>query len=341
MSPFNLTKQQMYQEKNPKELWIKEATSIYDSIHSLFGPNGLYKMTKDGEILTTGKDIIDAIPLGPLADPIRQSINSQYTQHNDGTTSLALLLSIAVKNAQKLQTKHGLKKQTIIDGYRKATAIALETIDEYTKKISKDDINTIEAVIKQSTAGTIADKENIQSCVRDAILYLKKPSEKNISINASEAGEGAEVFIGLHLDYNRVREDMPEKLNDVPIAIVQDIKPRKSSYNTLIEINDISTYQAMTNLEKEQIKRFIKTLTSLDVKAVFSKGEIDERAAEMLAYHGIIAFEKLKEHDIKTIQDATGASLKPISSLSKEDIGSAGIIDDTESEDCVGGVCRT
>lgn len=341
MLPFNLTKEQLYKEKNPKELWIKEATTINDQIQSLYGPNGLYKMTRDGEILTTGKEIIDTIDLGPLADPIRKSINAQYTEHTDGTTSLSLLLARSVKNAQKLQTKHGLKKQTIIEGYTKATTIALETVKEYTKKVEKDDVETLNNIIKQSTAGTIADKENIQSCIRDAILYLKKPKEKDINVSADESGEGAEVFVGVHLDYNRVRDDMPEEIQDAIIALVTEIKPKKPSFDTLITIDDIATYKATANFEKEQLQRYVNRLIKLNVKAVFSKGDIDDRAAQMLTKQGIMSFEKIKEKDLQTIQEATGASLRPILSLDEEDIGLAGIIDDSDSEECVGGVCRT
>lgn len=38
---------------------------------------------------------------------------------------------------------------------------------------------------------------------------------------------GAEVIIELKLDYDRVKDDMPEKLYDVKIAIVEKIVPRR------------------------------------------------------------------------------------------------------------------
>lgn len=341
MPSLNYAINHLYQEKNPKELWTKEAKSIEEAVHTIFGPNGLQKMTSDGEILSTGKDIVDSINLGPLADPIRKSINQQYKEHNDGTTSLALLLSRSIKKAQELQTKHGLKKQHIIQGYTFAAEIALKTIETYTKTIDKDDIQTIEQIIEQSTAGTLADQENIRSTIRDAILYLKKPKEKDINIFTNNSGEGTEVFVGLSLDYNRKREDMPEKINDAIIAIVDNIKPRKSTYDMQITINDLESYRATTEIEKRQLNVFINIIKKLHVNTIFSKGEIDDRVADMLAEENIMAFENVKQNDIKTLQESTGASLKPMLSLTEDDLGKAGVIDDSENEECVGGVCRT
>jgi len=341
MPSLNYAINQLYQEKNPKELWTKEAKSIEEAVQTIFGPNGLQKMTTDGEILSTGKDIVDNINLGPLADPIRKSINQQYKEHNDGTTSLALLLSRSIKKAQELQTKHGLKKQHIIQGYTSAAEIALKTIETYTKTVDKDDIQTIEHIIQQSTAGTIADQENIHSTIRDAILYLKKPKGKDINILTNNSGDGTEVFVGLSLDYNRKRDDMPEKINDAIIAVVDNIKPRKSTYDLQITINDLESYRATTEIEKRQLNVFINIVKKLKVNTIFSKGEIDDRVADILAEENIMAFENVKQNDIKTIQESTGASLKPMLSLSEEDLGKAGVIDDSENEECVGGVCRT
>jgi chaperonin GroEL (HSP60 family) len=341
MPSLNLAKQKYYQEKNPKDLWTKEAKTINEAVQTIFGPNGLEKMTTDGEILSTGKDIIDSINLGPLADPIRQSINHQYKEHKDGTTSLALLLSRSIKKAQDLQTKQGLKKQHIIQGYTEGLNIALQTIEKHTQTIKKDDIKTIENIIKQSTTGTLADKENIQSTIRDSILYLNHPKEKDINILTNNSGERTEVFVGITLDHNRKREDMPEKINDATIALVDSIKPRKSSYDLEITIKDIDKYRATSEVEQRQLNLFLTIIKKLKVNAIFSKGEIDDRVADMLAEEEIIAFENVKQSEIKTLQESTGASLKPMLSLSKEDLGFAGVIDDSENEECVGGVCRT
>lgn len=338
---LNIYKNEINNYKNPKELWIKEAKTIDKSVDTIFGPYGLEKMTTDGDVLSIGKDVIDAIELGALAEPIRQSINNQYKEHGDGTTALALLLSRAIKKAQELQTEQGLKKQNIIEGYSKAVGVALKTIDKYTKNVKKEDIVAIEQIIRHSIAGTIADKENIRSVIRDSILYLKKPKEEDINIFTNASGEGAEVFIGLKLDYNRKREDMPEKINDATIAIVDNIKPRKSSYDIRIDIQDIQGYRATADVENKQLSSFVSILKKLKVNAIFSKGEIDDRVADMISKENIMAFENVKQDDIKTLQESTGASLKPMLSLTKEDLGFAGIIDDSENEECVGGVCRT
>ncbi|RLF42720.1 MAG: hypothetical protein DRN17_07365, partial [Thermoplasmata archaeon] len=86
---------------------------------------------------------------------------------------------------------------------------------------------------------------------------------------------------------------------------------------------------------------FVNKLVEMDVKAIFSKEEIDPRAAEMMAKKGIMGFEKINEGDMKTISESTGASKVNMLGISEKDLGFIGIIDDSKEEGCVGGVCRT
>jgi len=341
MMPFNIYKQKMYEEKNPKELWIKEAKTIDRAISPQFGPNGIYKMTNDGDILVTGKEIIDSIELGALADPIRKTVNEQYKQHKDGTASLSLLLSRSIKKAQDLQTNNGLTKQIITEGYQKAMKVALDTVKEYKKHVKRDDLNALDSIIEQSVKGSIADEKNIKSTIRDSVLFLKNPKEKDIFVHVKSGGEGAEIFIGLSLDYNRKYKDMPEKITDGKIAIVDKIEPRKSKYDLKINIKDISSYRKTSSFETEQLKKIANNFKKLGVNIVFAKGKIDDRAASFLKDHEITVFEDIKDHDIKIIQKAINASLKPAHNITKDDLGYAGVIDDSDSEECIGGVCRT
>ena len=99
---FNLYKEDLEKVEKPTNIWLKEAKKIERSVSSSFGPYGMYKMTGSGEILSSGKDILDNTELGPMAEPIIESINEQYKEFNDGTTSLALLLSRLVTKADDL-----------------------------------------------------------------------------------------------------------------------------------------------------------------------------------------------------------------------------------------------
>lgn len=337
---FNLYKHDMQQVRKPTNLWYKEAKKIDMSISTLLGPYGMYKMTESGEILSNGKDAIESIELGPMAEPILDAISKQYKEFGDGTVSLALILSRLVSKAYEL-SKGGMPMPVILSGYKKAMEVAAEAVKEETRKIERKDIKALEGVIKHSVAGSSADDEPIRSVIRDAILFLKKPKERDIAILTEGGEEGAEVIIGLKLDYNRVRDDMPEKLYDVKIAIVEKIAPKKTNFDMKIDITGREAYRAMSEMEKNQLKSFVDKLVKMNVKAVFSKEEIDARVAEMMAKNGIMGFEKINEGDIKTISESTGASMVNMLSLSEKDLGFIGIIDDSKEEGCVGGVCRT
>ena len=340
MAIFNLYKEDLERVKKPTDIWSSEAKSIDRSVSSLLGPYGMYKITKDGELLSNGKDVLDNTDLGPMSEPIIKSVNAQYKEFHDGTTSLALLLSRMMAKAHDLLTSD-IYMPTILSGYEKAMDIAIEAANKRIEKINKDDVEILKDVMKHSIANTIADKDNILSVMRDAILFLKEPKEEDITVLAEKDGEGTEVIVGLKIDYNRVREDMPDKLNDVNIALLDKIAPRKTSLDLKINITTIKGYSATAQLEDGQLRKAINKLKELGVKAVFSKGEIDSRAAEMMAREGIIGFEKIKDSDMTELAQSSGGKIVDISNISKGDLGYIGIVDDTKEEGCVGGVCRT
>lgn len=337
---FNLYKNEMQQVRKPTNLWYKEAKKIDMAVSTLLGPYGMYKMTESGEILSNGKDVVDSIELGPMAEPILDAVSKQYEEFGDGTVSLALILSRLISKAYEL-SKGGMPMPTILSGYKKAMEIAAEVVKEETRKIGRGDIKDLEEVIKHSVAGSVADDEPIRSVIRDAILFLKEPKEKNIAILTEGGEEGAEVIIGLKLDYNRVRDDMPEKVYDAKIAVVDKIAPKKTNFDIKIDITGRKAYRALSEMERNQLREFVNKLVEMDVKAIFSKEEIDPRAAEMMAKKGIMGFEKINEGDMKTISESTGASKVNMLGISEKDLGFIGIIDDSKEEGCVGGVCRT
>ena len=339
MPLFHLYKKELERVKKPTNIWSKEAKSIDQSISSLLGSYGMYKLTKDGEILSNGKEVLDNIELGPMAEPIKKGVDSQYREFRDGTVSLALLLSKMVVKAHDLSTT-GIPMSTILSGYKKAINIALEETRKNTKKMKRKDIEILEDVIKHTITNTIADKDNILSTIRDAILFLKEPKEEDITVLSEEGGEGTELIVGLKLDYTRVREDMPNKLNDTKIALLDKITPKKTRLDIKIDITNTKGYLDTASFEEILLKKEIDKLIKLGVKAVFSRGEIDPRAAEIMARNGITGFEKIKESDMTALAQSSGGKLVNISNISESDLGYIGLIDDTE-EGCVGGVCRT
>jgi len=334
---FNLYKHDMHRARKPSKLWYKEAKKIESSVSTMLGPNGMYKMTESGEVLTSGKDVLDNIELGPMAEPITESVNAQYREFGDGTTSLALLLSRLISKANELSGE-GVPMPTIISGYRKAMDAAISAVGRESRKMER---KNIESVIKHSVAGSPADEDAIVSVIRDSILFLKEPDEDDITVLTEQGGEGSEVIVGLKLDYNRIRDDMPEKMYDVKVALLDKVAPRKTSLDMKISITSREAYRAASEMERNQMKDFVGRLEEIGVGAVFSEGEIDARAAEMMAKRGIMGFEKVKEDDMKEISEATGAQKINMMSLSENDLGFVGILDDSQEEGCIGGVCVT
>lgn len=334
-------KDEMEQAENPTNLWSDEAKTIERGVRVLLGPYGMYKLTGSGSLLGSGKDIMDNIDLGPMAEPIMESVNDQYREHTDGTTSLALLLSRLLIKADEL-TAEGVKMPNVISGYKKALDIALDELDRNTSPLDSRNPEALEKVIAHAVAGTEADKDNIIKTIRDSILFMDRPDEDSITVKVEEDGEGAEVIKGISLDNARIREDMPDELYDVKLALVDSVAPRKARNDMELKIASVDTYRAATGMEMAQFQRFVDMLDELGVKAVFASGSIDGRAAELMERHGIAGFEKVSEDAMKDLSKSTGAQKSTMDALDEDDLGFAGILDDRRTADgCVGGVCRS
>jgi chaperonin GroEL (HSP60 family) len=340
MAMYEIFEYDMENSKNPTNLWSGEANKIERSLSSLLGPYGLYKMTENGNILDTGKDVLDNIELGPMSEPIIESINKQYKEFGDGTISLALLLSRLLIKADEL-VEHGVKMPNVISGYKKAMDIALDAVKDETETLRSSDNEALEKVIQHSVAGTLADNDNIILSMKDAVQFLKEVKDDNILVQVDDEGEGSEVITGAKLDYNRKRDDMPDEIYDVNIALMETIAPRKTQTSMEIKIANMDTYRATSDMEMAQLRNAIDKLAELDVRAVFVKESIDDRAAEMMVKAGIAGFEKVNEGDLKLLSDLTGAQVAIMGLISRDDIGYTGILDDRLSGECVGGVCRT
>ena len=134
---------------------------------------------------------------------------------------------------------------------------------------------------------------------------------------------------------------MPEKLSDVKIAVLDKIGIRKTTFDLEMKISSAENLEGAVDYREKVMEDFVSRLRELGVGAVFTKDEIDPIAADMMARSGIMAFEKVKEDDLKRIEDATGAIRVGMDDLGEDVLGFAGVIEDLDDENCEGGVCRT
>lgn len=110
------------------------AIAVGDLVKSTLGPKGMDKLltsASTGESLVTndGATILKSIPFdNPAAKVLVNIAKVQDDEVGDGTTSVTVLTAELLREAEKLIDQK-IHPQTIIEGYRIASKVALEQLE--------------------------------------------------------------------------------------------------------------------------------------------------------------------------------------------------------------------
>ncbi|KAJ1804634.1 T-complex protein 1 subunit beta, partial [Coemansia sp. RSA 2599] len=113
------------------------AIAVGDLVKSTLGPKGMDKILQsstahggDGLVVTNdGATILKSIPLDNAAAKVLVNISKvQDDEVGDGTTSVCVLAAEILRQAEKLLDQR-IHPQTIIDGFRLATASARKALE--------------------------------------------------------------------------------------------------------------------------------------------------------------------------------------------------------------------
>ena len=334
-----LLKHDMQRKKMPLDIIKNDAEDVARAVENTIGPDGMYKMSRDGDIIPFGSEILNSMEKTPFMDLLARAAASQEKEMKDGTATFIYLAAMLLKRAFNL-VSHGLHPTMVEEGYRRAAKIAIDELERIKKEVSRKEIDKIEAVIRDALAGC-SHTDFLLPLIRNAVLFLKELDDENVKIFAEEEGDEneSEIIVGHMLDYERKDKDMPESVDNARILILDEIKVRKPKVDAKIFIDSEEAYRKFADMDLKRLREIVDRIVKSGANVVFTKGEIDERAAKMLAKHGIMAFEKVGEEDIKLIARSTGAKPTTIDAIDKDCIGESGSVVDEDSG-CAGGVCR-
>ncbi|KAG0276042.1 T-complex protein 1 subunit beta, partial [Linnemannia exigua] len=119
------------------------AIAVGDLVKSTLGPKGMDKILQSastGEVMVTndGATILKSIALDNAAAKVLVNISKvQDDEVGDGTTSVCVLAAELLREAEKLVNQK-IHPQTIIEGYRIASAAAYKALEESAVDHSQD-----------------------------------------------------------------------------------------------------------------------------------------------------------------------------------------------------------
>jgi len=323
---------------------IMAARAIADAVRSTLGPRGMDKMLVDslGDVVITndGVTILKEIDVDhPAAKMLVEVAKTQDTEAGDGTTTAVVLSGELLKKATDLIDSN-IHPTIIAGGYRLACNKAQEILDEIAMPIDVKDKKALKVVAETSmiSKSVNASREYLADLAVKAVTAVAEQNGKkwdvdmdNIQIVKKTGGsmEDSEFIQGIILDKDPVHPQMPRKLENAKIALLDvAIEVQKTEVDAKIEITDPSQMHAFLEEEEKMLRNMVKAIKDAGANAVFCQKGIDDLAQHFLAKEKIMSLRRVKKSDMEKVAKATGGVIiNKIEELTADELGSAAMIE--------------
>lgn len=323
---------------------IAAGKAVGETVRTTLGPKGMDKMLVDsvGDIVVTndGVTILDEMEIEhPAAKMMVEVAKTQEEQVGDGTTTAVVIASELLKKAEDLLDQD-IHPTIITRGYRLAAEKSLDYLNEIAEEV---DFQKNEELLKNIAMTAITGKSAERAYSKYADLAVKailsimdrvesevEIDKDNIKIEKSQGGgiEDSELIEGLIIDKEVVHPDMPKKVKDAKIALINSaIEVEETETSAEIQISSPDQLESFLDQEEKMLKRMVNRIVDSGANVVFCQKGIDDIAQHYLAKKGIMAVRRVKSSDMQKLARATeGKILTSLENISEDDLGKAGIV---------------
>jgi thermosome len=322
--------------------------TLAEMLKTSLGPRGMDKMLISGEsdivITNDGVTIVKDMDIQhPAAKLVVEAAKAQDVQYGDGTTSAVVLSGFLAELAEKLLDQK-IHPVTIIEGYKKALNSALEIGKQIAMKIPPEDKKMLKEIAYTSLSSkffaespsTIEKIINISIDAVHSVLekrgteYFIDTSNIKFVKKRGESVDDTELIMGFVLDKEIAHENMPRRLEDAKIAIVD--------FGLEIEKPEISAKMSFTSPEQikealEEQTRYVKSLVDslekLGAKVVISQKGMDDIALYFLSKKGMMGVKNVSRGDIEKLAKSVNAKIiSSIKDATADDLGYAKLVEE-------------
>src|SRR6267378_1943352 len=298
---------------------IIAAKVIAESIKSSLGPKGMDKMLVDGfgdvTITNDGATILEEMEVQhPAAKMMVEVAKTQDDEVGDGTTTSVVVAGELLKRAEDLLDQD-LHPTVIVDGYRIASAKALEILDEIAIKVDPTDKAMLKRIAIVSLASKLlAEYEQIAELAVNAVLQVAEKTEEGgyrVDIDdikmEKKPGESlldTVLIKGIVLDKEVVHPGMPKRIADAKIALVDSpLEVEKTEFDAKINIENPEQMKSFLDEEEKMLKDMVEKVAAAGANVLLCEKGIDDVAQHYLAKKGILAVRRVKQSDIEKLVD--------------------------------------
>jgi thermosome len=322
---------------------ILAAKMVAEMIKTTLGPKGMDKMlvspTNDIIITNDGVTILNEMQIEhPAAKMMVEIAKTQESEIGDGTTTAVMIAGKLLENAEKLLDKK-IHPTVITKGYKMASEKCQEILREVAIRVSPEDEELLKQIAMTAITGKSAEssKEKLAEIIVKSLKQIEDEGKININDIKIEKAKGngvsnTELIYGIVIDKEKISQDMPEKINDARIALVDvPIEIKNPEMNTRISITSPDQIQKFLSNEEDTLKEMVKKIKSSGANVIFCQKGIDDFAKYLLSKEGIYACRRVSKDDMEKISKATGAKIvSDIKAITPFEIGYARIVEEVQ-----------
>ncbi|KAF9530967.1 t-complex protein 1 [Crepidotus variabilis] len=299
------------------------ALALGDLVKSTLGPKGMNKILQSastGEINVTndGATILKSIQLDNAAAKILVNISKvQDDEVGDGTTSVTVLASELLREAEKLI---GLKihPQTIVEGYRLASGIALEALQKSAIDNGKDEkrfridlFNIARTTLSSKVLSQ--DKEYFANLAVDAVMRLKGSIDlEHIQIIKKVGGKLTDSYLdeGFILD-KTIAVNSPKRLQNAKILIANTSMDtdKIKIFGARLKVDSTGKLAELERAEKEKMKAKVDAIAAHGINVFVNRQLIYNYPESLLAEKGILVIEHADFEGVERLSLVTGGEI--------------------------------
>ncbi len=328
---------------------IMAAKLIAEIVKSSLGPRGMDKMLVDtmGDVTITndGATILKEIDVQhPAAKMMVEIAKTTDNEVGDGTTSAVVLGGALIEKAEDLINKD-VHPTIIVDGYRKASAKAIEILNKISEKVNQKDRVWLLKIAKTSMQTKLVSREaqELADVVVDAATMVAEEIDGAFKVDIDDvkvekkAGgsmRDTKMIKGIVLDKEVVHGGMPKRVEKAKIAILNAaLEIEKTEFEAKINISSPEQMKMFLDEENRMLKAMVDKITETGANVLICQKGIDDIAQHYLAKANILSVRRVKESDMNKLAKATqGRLVTNIEDLTDKDLGSADLVEERKVE---------
>ncbi|MGQ9551384.1 MAG: thermosome subunit beta [Candidatus Bathycorpusculaceae bacterium] len=329
---------------------IMAARVIAEAVKSSLGPKGMDKMLVDsmGDVTITsdGHTILKEMDVQhPAAKMMVEVSKTTDDEVGDGTTSAVVIAGELLGKAEDLVEKN-VHQTILIDGYRKASEKALETLEKIAIPVKPTDKEFLKKVAKTSMASKLVaeNREHLADIAASAILHVATKVEEQYKADLDDImvekkpGESitdTKLIEGIVLDKEVVHPGMPKRVENAKIALLDAaLEVEKTEFDAKINIEDPEQMDAFLKQEENMLKDMVEKISKAGANVLICQKGIDDLAQHFLARKGILAVRRAKKSDMEKLAKATGGNvITNLDDLTEKDLGYAKLVEERKIGD--------